>query len=270
MKKIVTALVGAVVLAVGVGGAVLLVALRRKPPEKAVELKAPLVVTARAARGSHRVTVEGTGIVTAAEEVTLHPQVTGLVVKQNAALAPGGLIPRGAVVAEIDPRDYALAVEREKGEVARARYELALEQGRQTVARHEWALLGEDVAGDQATRDLALRVPHLAHAKATLASATSRLQRAELDLERTVIRAPFNALVREESVDTGQLVTPQSPLATLVGTDRFWVRVSLPVDKLAFVRIPGRNGCAAGAGSPCAVALRTNQTGALRGAWRAC
>jgi hypothetical protein len=50
--------------------------------------------------------------------------------------------------------------------------------------------------------------------------------------------APFNAFVQMERVDLGQLVGPQSQLATLVGTDAFWVQVSLPVDKLAYVKLP--------------------------------
>ena len=50
--------------------------------------------------------------------------------------------------------------------------------------------------------------------------------------------APFNAFVQMENVDKGQLVGPASQLATLVGTDRFWVQVSIPMDKLDYVKMP--------------------------------
>jgi multidrug efflux pump subunit AcrA (membrane-fusion protein) len=79
----------------------------------------------------------------------------------------------------------------------------------------------------------------LENARAALESAKSSLAKAQLDLERTVIRAPFNCFVREKNVDVGQFVTASAPLATLVGTDRFWVRVSVPVDKLPVVQAPG-------------------------------
>mgnify|MGYP005608846153 FL=1 len=56
-----------------------------------------------------------------------------------------------------------------------------------------------------------------------------------------MLRAPFNGFVKIEAVDVGQLVTPQMPLATLVGSDRFWVQVSVPVDRLTAVDVPGMN-----------------------------
>ncbi len=75
--------------------------------------------------------------------------------------------------------------------------------------------------------------------EAKLEKAKSRLAAAELALERTSIAAPFNVLVLEEFVDTGQLVGTQTTLATLVGTDRFWVQVSVPVGSLGRISFPG-------------------------------
>jgi multidrug efflux pump subunit AcrA (membrane-fusion protein) len=63
-----------------------------------------------------------------------------------------------------------------------------------------------------------------------------------LQLDRTRIEAPFNAFVQEEHAEMGQVVGPQSQLATLVGTDTFWVQVNLPIEKLAQIYVPGVNG----------------------------
>ncbi|MHC4792795.1 MAG: efflux RND transporter periplasmic adaptor subunit, partial [Planctomycetota bacterium] len=60
---------------------------------------------------------------------------------------------------------------------------------------------------------------------------------AELALERTTIESPFNGLVRADEVEIGQVVSPQSRIATIVGTDRFDVLVSVPLDKLDWIRI---------------------------------
>jgi hypothetical protein len=57
-----------------------------------------------------------------------------------------------------------------------------------------------------------------------------------------VIRAPFNAVVAAKHVDLGTLATPQTRLCTLVGTDEYWVKVSLPVERLAWIRRPQRAG----------------------------
>ena len=68
-----------------------------------------------------------------------------------------------------------------------------------------------------------------------LEAARGRLQLATLDLERTRMRAPFNALVLEDSVEVGQVVGPSSRVGTLVGTDAFEVIASIPIAKLPLI-----------------------------------
>ncbi|TFH28710.1 MAG: efflux RND transporter periplasmic adaptor subunit, partial [Myxococcales bacterium] len=67
--------------------------------------------------------------------------------------------------------------------------------------------------------------------------AQSALKKAQLDLSRTTIRAPFNAMVVTESVDPGQLISPQTAVARLVGTDEYHVQVSVPVSSLRSARV---------------------------------
>ena len=105
------------------------------------------------------------------------------------------------------------------------------------VAEREWELISsEDKTA--AAAELALRKPHLATAKRGLEAAEAGLQRANLALSRTRIRAPFNAVVVEESAAVGQVVGPASPIANLVGTDTLWVTVSVPVSDLRSLEIP--------------------------------
>ena len=68
----------------------------------------------------------------------------------------------------------------------------------------------------RAGRGKKLRAPPVAAlARVGVDSARSSLERAQLYLGRTAIRAPFNAFVKEEAADLGQLVTPQSKLGVL-------------------------------------------------------
>jgi len=69
-----------------------------------------------------------------------------------------------------------------------------------------------------------------------LKAAQSSLKKAQLDLTRTTLRAPFNAMVVSENVDSGQLISPQTPVARLVGTDEYRVQMSVPVVSLRTVR----------------------------------
>ncbi len=205
----------------------------RTPPEPRVAEVEVLEVQL----GTEAVVLHASGLVIPAQEVTVIPEVSGRIVSQSPRLLPGGRFERGQEMARIDSRDYALAIDGERSRVHQAELELALERGRGDIAAHEWEILGDGRTGGEVP--LALREPHRLNAEQSLEAARSGLRRAEIDLERTVLRAPFNAMVITEQVDVGQVVGPATAAVSLVGTDRFWVRIAVPVEKLASLDIPG-------------------------------
>ena len=108
-----------------------------------------------------------------------------------------------------------------------ARFERDAESGRQVIAQREDELQsGLDI--EEVNRSLVLREPHPRQAEAMMEKAINDIEEAELQLSRTVIR-PFNARVVEESVEVGQLVSPNSTICELVGTDEYWIQVSVPL-----------------------------------------
>jgi RND family efflux transporter MFP subunit len=120
---------------------------------------------------------------------------------------------------------------------------LELAEEETNAAREEWRLLNENTANtNDAPPPLVAKEPQLAAAQAKLKAEQAELKRAELDLNRTSVRAPFNAIVRSKSVEVGSLVTPQDPLAELVGVDEYWIQVSVPVDYLRWISVPNRKG----------------------------
>lgn len=188
--------------------------------------------------------IEAMGTVVPAREVVLQPQVSGEVLTISDELVPGGRFRKGEPLLRIDPADYELAVRQRESELAQARSNLKIEQGQQAIARNEFELLGESTGGED--NALMLRKPQLESVRASVATAQATLERARLDLARTRIRAPFNAIVQSREVNTGTRVTPVSKLATLIGTDRYWLELSVPVDQLQWLEIPAVN---AGQGS---------------------
>lgn len=245
--RIVQALASLAVLAGGAGVAFYLVSTKPEAGRAEIEEAAVPVETIEAERVDRVLKVEGEGTVTAARQISLQPQVSGLIEYLNPQFEPGGFLKEGELMLRIDRRDYEFAVERAKERIGQARLQLKQEQSRRAIALREWDLLGREVETTEPGRELALREPHIESAKASLAAAESALEEAKLNLSRTEIRAPFNCWVQRESADIGQMAGPQSVLATLVGTDEYWVRVSTPARWLPFVRIPGLN---ADEGSP--------------------
>jgi RND family efflux transporter MFP subunit len=225
---------------IGLGGAGYMMANKITPVRVASqELAEPVTVT-EIWHTSEQVVITARGTVTAAQQVQIRPEVSGKIVAINDRLIPGGRFRRGEVIARIDERDYQVRLSAQHEVVASARLHLRQEQARQAVAQQEWDLLESSIPADKENRDLALRIPQIEQAEAALAAAQAGLTKAELDLERCTITSPFSSLVIRESVDLGQLVSPQTEVATIIGTDAYWVQVSLPVEDLTWIEVPQR------------------------------
>ena len=180
--------------------------------------------------------VQAIGVVKPSLMVELHPQVSGEITRISSNFLPGGKIRSGEMILQIDPGDYKIAIRQRESEVARTAAELQLEQGNQLIARKEFELLNEQVSPEEEA--LMLRQPQLESSKATHESALAHLDQAKTNLARTRITAPFNAIVDSRNVNLGTRVTPSAMLATLVGTDNYWVEVSVPVSQLKWIALP--------------------------------
>lgn len=253
-SKLLRVLLPIFALLLGVAILLVLVRTRPTPAKKPREERGALVEIVRAEGVQQKLRIVAHGTVIPEKQVTLQPEVAGRVVWQHKELVPGGRFRKGTQLVRVDSRDYALALQQQRATVDRARLELKIERARQDVAKREWEVIGEDANASELGKELALRKPQLHVAEANVKAAESALGQAKLAVGRTGLRAPFNGFVKAEAVDIGQLVTPQTPLATLVGTDAFWVQVSIPVDKLAFIDVPGLN-VSNGGGAPATIAL---------------
>lgn len=227
-------------LVLGAGILVMRLLISHRAAAEVVEPRASTtpVEVLRTRAADHPVVIRSTGSVVAAREVTLMAEVAGRVTWVSPELRPGGRFSKGDVVLRIDDRDYRLAIEQQRAGVEQSSLSLQLERGRARVAEREWDRVGKRLGG-AANGQLARRQPQLKSARAALQAARSRLEAAQIQLSRTRIRAPFNALVQARSVDVGQVVRPGQTLVSLVGTDIFWVKATVPIADLAEIAVPG-------------------------------
>jgi len=224
------------ILLVGIGVALLLVKSRQLPKQEEKTFAGPLVEVMEVAVADRQVTVFGTGTVQSRREVEITPQVGGKVVKLSPRLVSGGFFRQGEELLTVEQVDYRLALDLAQAGLAQAELQLEQTRSQAEIARSEWQRLA-----DQAPRPatpLTLYEPQLKAATAQLAAARSALEQARLNLERTVIRAPFNCYVRSEKVDLGQVLRPGSPVATVAGSDAVEIVVPLPLEELKWLQIP--------------------------------
>ncbi|MFC2150388.1 efflux RND transporter periplasmic adaptor subunit [Calditrichota bacterium] len=234
-----------VILGIVIMGA--MVATKKKPTRQAPMVTGALVNVMTAHQEDRNVVVTGTGTVKAKREIQLSAQVAGKVESVHQNFAVGGRFRAGQELFRIEAKDYQLAVDRAEAQVAQAEYGLAVAKANAEIAKEEWEMMqasAEALAlkptGKQATPGaLVLHVPQLKQAEAGLASAEAALETAKLALSRTVVTAPFNCLIRSESVDPGQTVGPGVPVARLISTDVAEIDIGLQEADLRWLKIPG-------------------------------
>lgn len=226
---------GILALAIIAGGILIAMYLKKTAPQsrpRPVTQVATLVEYRTPQRQSVTTTVHAMGTVVPARQVVIQPQVSGPVVSVHDNLTAGGTVQAGEILVQIDPQEYQIAVRREQATLARAQATLALAQWELARMRR---LEQRNAANDKELQDA-----KAAHdiAAADVESARAALNRAELDLARTNIHAPFSGIILDEQVEPGAQLTPTSQIATLAGTDTYWVRTLIPVDKLPWIDIP--------------------------------
>lgn len=233
---------GAAIIGVAAAIAFHLISHPRRPEQAPPVQEIPVVEVAAAKTSSESVTISGMGPVMPADEVTLQAEVSGRIIALHPEFLEGGIVAEGETLVEIDPRDYELALAASQTQVTTAKANLKMEQGQQEVAQREWELLDMEAEASALDQELALRKPALRQMVAALKAAETQVAQARLNLERTKVKAPSNAVVQAAGVRVGELASSQTQLACLVGTDAYWVEVSVAMDDLKWIFFPGKDG----------------------------
>lgn len=210
---------------------------------------AMLVQVEAVEKGAFSPTINATGTIQPSEEIMLGARVEGEVIQRSPNFVPGGFVEKGELLLQIDSTDYVNDLMQAKSELQQARSALQREMGLQEAARREYALLDDTLS--EANRALVLRQPQLLATRAQVESAQATVNQAQLNLDRTTIRAPFNAYIIERNVNTGSLVAPGQNLGQIVGVDTYWVEASVPLNKLKWFNFEDE-----GQGSPVQVRSR--------------
>ena len=278
-----------VVLAAGYLGREGLIALQKPTELQSDAARGPLVAVRIAEARSAATSVRGYGTARAKVQVEIVPQVSGRVVALHRELANGEYFQAGQTLLAIEADDYELAVKRAEADLRQAsavrtgaaahiddmgarwadaqrerdRIEGLLAEGVAKPRELEKAQLALDVA-DAARRTAQSQ---MATAEASRLAAKAALARAQLDLDRTRITAPFDGRIVEERVDVGQYVVAGQAIATVYSTDTIEVPIPLETRELAWFDL--QNGRAGDQKYGANVTLSADYAGA-RHTWRGC
>lgn len=181
----------------------------------AAEAARPLRVSVRHSVAETRVkALILTGQTEPSRQAMLKAETTGQVIEVEAI--EGGTVKQGDVIARLamDDREARLQEARALLSQRRIEYEAARKlssKGFQTQIR-------------------------LAESKAQMEAAQAQLRRIELDIERTVIRAPFDGVLQDRLVEVGDYLGTGDPVAVIVDLDPILAVAQLSERDAALVR----------------------------------
>ncbi|RLV59752.1 efflux RND transporter periplasmic adaptor subunit [Parashewanella curva] len=171
------------------------------------------------------IVLDSFGVVKPKNQTRLAAEVSGRVVELADVFVSGGMVKQGDVLARIDDADYQADLLQAEANLAKANAELDAEKARGEVAKVEFK-------GHSQAPSLGLRIPQLQQEQAKVKSAKAALSRAQRNLERTVIRAPYNAIVKSRVVNLGQYVTKGAEVGEVLDISTAEVRLPVASDDL--------------------------------------
>ncbi|MBD3667523.1 MAG: efflux RND transporter periplasmic adaptor subunit [Kangiella sp.] len=226
-------LVGAAILVATIVIIVGLVSMKPEPPKKKPFVQAIVVDTKAVEAQDVQFIVDSQGPVLPVENSTLVAEVSGRITDVSDNFRVGAFVEKGEVLFTIDPANYVANVRSAEAALAQAQATYQDAKARTEQARKDWKKIGKGEPSD-----LVLRLPQLKQAEAAVQSAEADLMRARRDLDRTKVKANFDALIQSKMVGLGQFVNVGSQVATVYGTEYAEVRLPVPDQELAFLDVP--------------------------------
>ena len=225
------------IIIIAAGLLILILMITLKPVAKPDEIKFPdpFVEIKNISPKSVNIVIKSQGSIIPQKESQIFPEITGPIIYVSSKLYEGSSFNKSDILAKIDSKDYELDIKSAESTLAAAKTKLLFEKAESNSARQEWEKIKE---GKGAPTDLALRIPQLEQAKSAVEAAEANLERLKRNLDKTVIKAPYDGLVRKKNVDIGTVVSPGYLLASVYATDYVEVKLPVPDEDLAFLDIP--------------------------------
>jgi len=223
------------ILALAVASTAGIMSMKKPPEEKEKVDTTPIVAVEQISVQPMTLHVDSYGVVKPKYETELVAQVSGQILELSDTFVRGGFVKEGQLLARIDPNDYEAALIDAEANLASAKASLEQERAQGKVAEQEWKRIT-----NASPTELSLRKPQLAQELARVKAAQASVLRAKRNLERTEIRAPYDAMIESRNIGLGSFVAMGSNLGKLLGTDIAEVRLPVADNQLQFLVAQGK------------------------------
>jgi RND family efflux transporter MFP subunit len=223
------AIITIAVLLAAVAAAAGIIMSRPMPEQLTVSETTSAIRAMTVVKESLRLKIRSEGTVTPKTQTNVIPEIKGRVTWISPNLVVGGYFQAGDLLVTIDAADYEARTGLAQAQLLRA--EAELEHKRFELQRLQTLMMDNLVS--QSNLENAARAHKIA--KANVIESKINLAQAERDLSRTKITAPFEGMVRSESIDIGQFVQQGAPIASIYASDAVEVRLPIVNAQLAYL-----------------------------------
>lgn len=221
MKKVYYLILPLVILLAAIAVVATMLKLKTPPEKKPLDFQPPLVEVKNIDWREWPMTLTSQGFVQPQDSAVISAQISGQVEALHSRFKVGGIVKMDEELLTLDDADYIAQLESAKANLSSAEAALSEEKAKAEVAEAEWKNI------QQPATALALRKPQVASAKANLAFAQAQLDNAQLQLIRTQILSPYNAIVVSRDAQKGEYLTAGKQVAELYSIDTAEVRVAV-------------------------------------------
>ncbi|MCL1092378.1 efflux RND transporter periplasmic adaptor subunit [Shewanella kaireitica] len=230
IKKIIRRASPLFILILFIVAAQVLISTKEAPEQKADEAPIPIVDVMEVQQQTVSLNLPSYGVVSPKYKTQLVTEVQGRMLNISNKFVAGGVVKKGEELAVIEPSDYEADLMQAQASLAQAKAALEEEQAKGEVAKNDWKGYDGGIPPE-----LGLRLPQLKQEQANVKFQQAALARAERNLERTIIRAPFDGIIKARNVDLGQYVTLGTNLGELYDTRVAEIRLPLSNNDLAYL-----------------------------------
>jgi len=172
------------------------------------------------------IVLDALGTVTAAATTTVRPQVSGIL--QKVLFTEGQMVKAGQVLAQIDPRQFEMALLQASGQ--RQRDEAQLDNAKLTLERYRTLLTQDSIARQDVDTQAAL----VKQLEGTVMTDRANEGMARLNLGYTKVIAPISGRVGLRVVDVGNLVgaSDAAGIAVITQLSPIDVEFAVPQDQV--------------------------------------
>ena len=169
--------------------------------------------------------VDSEGHIKPKNQYPLLSEVSGEILYLSDYFDSNLIFSKGDTLVRVDSSNYSIARRNAKSSLDLARLENLKQKAIYDRSKTELGQYNSD-----SVSDLAKKIPQLQSSSSSLDAAEANYEKAESDIEKTIIFAPFRGRIKKSYVSRGMYVSPNMSLANIYSVDEMIVKLPLSIE----------------------------------------